>query len=226
MGPLDRNEARAVDAAAQERLGIPGDVLMENAGRTVAEQARRLAVLHARRRVVVLAGPGNNGGDGFVAARHLRQWPDDVDAVDVVLCGDPDRVTGDARANLERWRALGGDVTAARDAGPVVAALAGPSAVVIDALFGTGLDRPVEGWRRDAIEATNAAHDTGAPVVAVDLPSGLDADTGAVLGAAVRATVTVTFVAAKVGFDRDPAPAHCGEVVVAPIGFPPDALTP
>ncbi len=215
MRPLTREESRAVDRDAQVRLHLPGDLLMENAGRALADVVAATLERHGRRRAVVVAGPGNNGGDGFVAARHLLDRADDVV---VLLCGAADRLSGDAAANHRRWTALDGRTIEATDAAPVRTALASPPPpVVVDAVFGTGLDRPVEGFRREILEAIDAA---GHPVVAADLPSGLDADTGEVLGAAVHAETTVTFVAEKVGFARGAGPEYVGEVVVAGIGFP------
>lgn len=214
MNPLTRAESRALDLRAQSELLLPGELLMENAGRAVAEAALALARERRCGRAVVAAGPGNNGGDGFVAARHLLgRLP-----VEVLVLGDPERIAGDAARNLERCRRLAISIRALDAAAPLAAALAGaPPALAIDALFGTGLARPLDGLARAAVEALNAA---AVPVVAVDLPSGLDCDTGEILGAAVRADVTVTFVAEKVGFALAAGPAHCGRVLKAPIGFP------
>jgi len=167
--------------------GIPGIDLMENAGRAVADSAS--AVLQGRR-VVIVAGPGNNGGDGFVAARHLAERGL---AVRVSFVGDRQRLAGDARLAAERW------------SGPVEAA--SPVAltdcdIVIDALFGAGLDRAVEGLPRAMIEAMNGA---GVPVLAVDLPSGVNGTSGAVMGIAVQATHTVTFFRRMIGHMLLPA---------------------
>ena len=181
--------------------GTPGIELMENAGRAVADAAARLA----GRRVAVVAGPGNNGGDGFVAARILAER-----GLTVRLClvGDRGRLKGDAARAAERWR------------GPVEPAspdvLAGCD-VIIDALFGAGLDRVVEGPPRAMIEAMNAA---GVPVVAVDLPSGINGTSGAVMGVAVKAARTVTFFRRKPGHLLLPGRLHCGPVDVADIGIP------
>ncbi len=218
MKPLDREESVSIDRRAQEQLRIPGEVLMENAGAHVARAALALAQARRRERVVVVAGPGNNGGDGFVAARHLLDLID----VEVLLVGRPDRLKGDALANYQRLAALGETIAVVEDVAAVSEALARPPApLVIDALFGTGLARDEQGLPRQVIEAIVAARQ---PVLAIDLPSGLDCDTGAILGAAVRADVTVTFVAPKCGFSRGSGPECCGRVEVAPIGFPPGRL--
>lgn len=185
--------------------GTPGIDLMEQAGIAVADVATGLP----GRRVVVVAGPGNNGGDGFVAARHLaaRGY-----AVRVSFAGDRDKLKGDAAAAAARW------------SGPVDAAAPGQLAdcdIIIDALFGAGLDRPVEGLARAMIEAMNAA---AAPVVAVDLPSGINGTTGGVMGVAVRATQTVTFFRRKTGHLLLPGRLYCGPVTVADIGIPVSVL--
>lgn len=193
-----------------DRLAITGGIasidLMENAGRAVAES---IGTVVRGRRIVVVAGPGNNGGDGFVAACHLAGHGYEVR---MSLVGDPARLKGDAAIAAERW------------AGPVQAA--SPEAladcdVIIDALFGAGLDRPVEGPARAMIEAMNAS---GAPVVAVDLPSGVNGTTGAVMGAAVKAAHTVTFFRRKTGHLLLPGRLHCGQVQVVNIGIPAGVL--
>jgi hydroxyethylthiazole kinase-like uncharacterized protein yjeF len=186
--------------------GVPGIELMENAGRAVADAASDM--LHGRR-VVVVAGPGNNGGDGFVAARHLAERGH---AVRVSFVGDRSRLKGDEALAAKRW------------AGPVEDASPGElikSDIVIDALFGAGLDRAVEGLPRAMIEAMNAS---GAAVLAVDLPSGINGTTGAVMGTAVRAHRTVTFFRRKTGHLLLPGRQHCGTVHVADIGIPASVL--
>lgn len=187
--------------------GTPGIALMENAGRAVAETAaRRLE----GRPVMVVAGPGNNGGDGFVAARVLAEWGHPVR---VSFVGDRARLKGDAARAAERWR---GPCESAEPS-----AMTG-QALVIDALFGAGLGRAVEGPPRAVIEAINAA---SAPVIAVDLPSGINGTTGEVMGAAVRATETVTFFRRKPGHLLLPGREYCGPVTVADIGIPDTVLT-
>lgn len=205
------NELLTPDEMAEaDRLaiagGTPGLTLMETAGTAVADAT---AALVSQGRVTVVAGPGNNGGDGFVAARMLAERGY---AVKVVLVGEADRLEGDARAAFERWR------------GPVQAA--SPDAlndcdVIIDALFGAGLDRDVEGLPRAMIEAMNRR---GVAVIAVDLPSGVNGASGAVMGAAVKATRTVTFFRRKPAHLLLPGRLHCGQVAVVDIGIPASVL--
>jgi hydroxyethylthiazole kinase-like uncharacterized protein yjeF len=182
--------------------GTSGIELMENAGRAVADvvAARHPAAVP----VVVVAGPGNNGGDGFVAARVLQERGY---GVRVLLAGDAGRLKGDAALAASRWH---GALEAASPAG-----LAG-AGILVDALFGAGLDRPVEGTARAMIEAINAAP---AKIYAVDLPSGINATDGSVQGAAVKASETITFFRRKIGHLLLPGRLHCGKVHVADIGI-------
>jgi hydroxyethylthiazole kinase-like uncharacterized protein yjeF len=182
--------------------GIAGIDLMENAGRAVAEH---VATRHAPgARVAVVAGPGDNGGDGFVAARILAEWRY---RVRVLLVGDRSRLKGDAALAAQRWR--GPSAPATPDAMQ-------PADAVVDALFGAGLARPAEGTSRAMIEAMNEA----ACVYAVDLPSGIDGTTGAVVGLAVKARETVTFFRRKIGHLLLPGRLHCGAIHIADIGIP------
>lgn len=221
LRPMSREELRGLDARA-EAIGLPTVVLMENAGRGAAAWLRERAAGPSAR-VAIICGPGNNGGDGAVAARHLDGWGF---AVRVVWLAAPERLRGDAAT---QWRIL--DAAGIRQESwtddPLdPARLDGLFAAadwVVDALLGTGLTRPVEGPLRVAIEAMNRA---GKPVVALDLPSGLDADTGHPLGAAVRATATLTFAAAKRGFSAPGAAACTGDVAVVDIGLPRKLLEP
>jgi ADP-dependent NAD(P)H-hydrate dehydratase / NAD(P)H-hydrate epimerase len=187
--------------------GTAGLTLMEKAGKAVAQAvAGRQS---AGGRVVVLAGPGNNGGDGFVAARLLAEGGY---SVTVLLVGALDKLRGDAAATAKAWER---GVAAAKPS-----ELAGAD-IIIDALFGAGLDRPVGGVAQAMIEAVNAQT---APVVAVDLPSGINGTTGAVMGAAIKAQQTVTFFRKKPGHLLMPGRAFCGKVSVAPIGIPDTVL--
>jgi hydroxyethylthiazole kinase-like uncharacterized protein yjeF len=187
--------------------GTSGIELMENAGRAVADVvvARHGAAVP----VAVVAGPGNNGGDGFAAARVLRERGY---AVRLLLAGDAGRLKGDAALAAGRWN---GPLEPASPAG-----VAG-AGVLIDALFGAGLDRPVDGAARAMIEAINAS---GAKIYAVDLPSGINGTSGAVLGAAVKAAETITFFRRKIGHLLLPGRLHCGTVHVADIGIGEDVL--
>ena len=187
--------------------GTPGIVLMENAGRAVADAVSRRHPPGSR--VIVVAGPGNNGGDGFVAARHLE---DRGYRVRALMVGDRAKLSGDAAEASRRWRGATEPAS--------VAALAGAE-VIVDALFGAGLDRPVEGLARDLIAAINAAR---VPVLAVDLASGINGSTGAVMGVAVAATESVTFFRKKIGHLLLPGRVCCGEVSVVDIGIPAAAL--
>jgi len=185
--------------------GIPGHVLMEHAGGAVAHEIR------ARFQpclVVVLCGPGNNGGDGFVAARKLAEagWP-----VRLALLGAVASLHGDAMLAAERWT---GEVL------PLSPAVLDGAGLIIDALFGAGLSRPLEGA---SVAVLQAAADSGRPIVAVDMPSGVFGDSGAD-GGAVQARLTVTFFRKKPGHLLLPGRALCGEVVVADIGTPESVL--
>ncbi len=210
---LSREESRAFDERAIAEHHVPSVVLMENAGRGVVD-AFFTEWAGAAPRVVVLSGPGNNGGDGFVAARHLALRGA---AVRVFLVGEAARVAGDARVHLDAMRGVGIALTTLEDGlGDLVEELKRATHVV-DALFGTGLTRPIEGIQREALDAV---HHSGKPVLAVDVPSGLDANTGATLGTAVRATLTVTFAARKLGLLTPHGAELAGKVVVADIGVP------
>jgi ADP-dependent NAD(P)H-hydrate dehydratase / NAD(P)H-hydrate epimerase len=181
--------------------GLPGRALMENAGRAVAEEVMRRNP--PGRRICVVAGPGNNGGDGFVAARLLSERGY---RVRVLLQGERDRLKGDAALVARDWTG---------SCEPATPASLSADEAVIDALFGAGLDRPVEGSARAMIEAMNGISD----VHAVDLPSGINGTTGAVMGVAVRATHTVTFFRQKLGHMLMPGRAFCGTTTVADIGI-------
>ena len=186
--------------------GPPGMELMEAAGRAVAGVAMRDP---ARRRIAVLCGPGNNGGDGFVAARHLQAAGFKAF---VFLAGAAEKLKGDAQAAFDHWEGRTAGIDAFDPAG---------FDLVIDALFGAGLDREITGELAELIGAMNSS---GLPVIAVDLPSGINGETGTVMGVAVRATETVTFFRKKPGHLLLPGRAHCGKVLLAQIGIAPGVL--
>jgi NAD(P)H-hydrate epimerase len=216
---LSRDEVRELDRRAIEGFGVPGIVLMENAGRGCAELLMRLNP--QRQPTVILCGPGNNGGDGFVIARHLDNhgWP-----VGVHVVAKHNRTPGDAATNFDILFASGIGYTQYRpdNFGDQHQKLflsrgLGPAVWVVDALFGTGLVRAL-GDPFDWI--AGVVNDSGKPVLAVDIPSGLDCDTGEPLGPTVKATHTTTFVAHKKGFLNPASRAWTGEVHVIDIGAP------
>lgn len=217
---MSRDEVRAVDAWAISEMGVPGVVLMENAGRSCAELARRKLAQVNDPAVCIFCGTGNNGGDGYVIARHLLN---SGLRVNVVLCGDRGNVRGDAKVNLDILARLGHRIEPLDPAGgrlaQRVSTLAKDANWLIDAVFGTGLQGELREPYRSLVGAINAVD---RPIMAVDIPSGLDCDTGLPLGNAIRAACTVTFVAVKRGFVVGPqAQAYTGELYVASIGVEP-----
>lgn len=216
MKLVTARQMREIDRWAIEEIGIPGVVLMENAGRAAAEQATRRYGHLRPGPVLVLAGKGNNGGDGFVIARHLSNggW-----RVRTVVLADAEGIAGDARVNLEILRRSGSEVAFALDEERLRRELdtGGPFRLIFDALFGTGLASEVRGHYAAAIDWINGA---GLPVCAVDIPSGVDATSGRLLGRGVRADLTVTFAAAKIGQILYPGAGCVGELAVVDIGIP------
>jgi hydroxyethylthiazole kinase-like uncharacterized protein yjeF len=202
-------DVRAVEQAAVASGQAPD--LMERAGLAAAEIARE-RLLGGRKSVLVLAGPGNNGGDGFVLARHLKAW---WYRVTVLFTGERARLSPDAAAAHDTWLAAGGEI-----AGELPAQ---HFDVVVDALFGIGLERDIAGRHAQLIEWINRQP---APVLALDIPSGLHADTGRVLGVAAEAEHTVTFIALKPGLLTLDGPDRAGEIHVRDLGLAAEALRP
>jgi len=214
MHTLTREQSRAVDRLAVEQFGMSGLVLMENAGRGCAELLIKLGISG---RVAICCGRGNNGGDGFVIARHLENAGIDVD---VALFAEESRVEGDAAANLRILRMAGTPLRIMTgEIGQTQAFLTGADWIV-DALLGTGVAGPLREPLAGVIGAINRQP---ARILAVDVPSGLDCDTGQPWGACVRATHTATMVAAKQGFAA--AARFVGEVHEIGIGIPRRLLT-
>jgi hydroxyethylthiazole kinase-like uncharacterized protein yjeF len=216
MRVLTSQQMRDADRRTTEEIGIPSLVLMENAGRQVVASMEATFQDLSNLHVAILCGKGNNGGDGFVAARVLAERGIDIS---VFLVGVSADVRGDARVNLGALRALDIDVVEIADAATwelhgsdVLAA-----DVIVDAIFGTGLKEPVTGLVETIIADLNACP---RPVVAVDLPSGLSADSAEVIGPAVAAALTVTLGAPKVALVLPPAERHAGSLVIADIGIP------
>jgi NAD(P)H-hydrate epimerase len=197
---LSRAQVREVDRLAIEAFHIPGIVLMENAARSVVDVALQMAPANGT--VVIVCGGGNNGGDGFAVGRHLHNR-----GLGVRIVNTASDLKGDALINFRIAEAMGIPIGRSWRDGELI----------IDALFGTGLSRPPY---EDAAALIGQMNQAGVPILAVDLPSGLDCDTGEPLGACVRATRTVTFVAEKTGFANPASRVYTGEVIVGDIGCP------
>jgi len=213
---LTREQVRELDRTAIEDFGIPGVVLMENAGRIAADEAERML---SHPLISIFAGKGNNGGDGFVIARHLHNRGAAVVVNFLGVVEQAMQGASDAAINLHIIRKMGIPVRELTSPDAVRESLedASHAGLIIDALFGTGLNGPLCGLALNIVDGINAL---GVPVLAVDIPTGLDANTGEVLGASVRADKTVTFVAAKRGFFSGKGPELTGQVVVAEISIP------
>jgi len=204
-------EVRELDRLAIEEFGIPGATLMEQAGKAAFDAMR--GRWPKARRIVVLVGTGNNGGDGFVVATLARAAEYEVRLFQV---GDASRLKSDALTMAQRWQEAGGEIEAF-EAGLDL----GGTEIVVDGLLGTGLNAEVAGDWADAIRAINYSH---AAVLALDIPSGLDANTGAALGVAVNAHLTVTFIGLKRGLMTGAGPRHVGQLVYDDCRVPPDVL--
>ncbi|MGD1042255.1 MAG: NAD(P)H-hydrate epimerase [Sedimentisphaerales bacterium] len=217
---MSRDEMRAFDAWAINELGVSGIVLMENAGRGCAQFIIETLSKIKKPKVCIFCGTGNNGGDGFVIARHLLNAGF---AVTVVVCGNIAKIKNDARVNLdvliglglkiERLDMEGTEIIDAR-----VTKLTNEANMIIDAIFGTGLTGTLRDEYKQLIESIN---ELGCPILSVDIPSGLDCDTGLPLGAAIKANCTVTFVAVKKGFVFEDARPYTGDIFIASIGVEP-----
>ncbi|MAC19772.1 MAG: NAD(P)H-hydrate epimerase [Phycisphaerae bacterium] len=209
---LDPEAARALDRAAIERFGIPGIVLMEHAAIGVAGIVRGLAAEHSTRRIVIACGRGGNGGDGWAVARLLHDSHD----VLVLSLGEPR--SDDARINAEAARRLGitiHTIAEPADLDEITSELTG--AILVDALFGVGLARPISGR---AMALVRKITNSGSPVVAIDLPSGLDPTHGHPLGICIRATITATMVAPKTGMGHSESRLWTGRIQCVDIGSP------
>jgi NAD(P)H-hydrate epimerase len=240
MTPLTREQARAVDKLAVDGLGIPGIVLMENAGINAVSAIHRFMAGQpgagvagrpwpdASSRAVIFCGGGNNGGDGFVSARHLHNRGANIH---IIALKPPDQLTGDAAINARICQNMGLDIRPASAKGALTRVCSDPPAdLLIDALLGTGFTGELRPDLLELIQAINATktHPDPPRIIAIDIPSGLDCDTGQPPGHsaqnAVRADLTVTFVAPKLGFSKPAAKPYLGEVVVADIGAPQELI--
>ncbi|HHT9146617.1 MAG: NAD(P)H-hydrate epimerase [Candidatus Brocadiaceae bacterium] len=215
---LTREEMRELDRKAIEEYKIPGIVLMENAGRNVAEEILKMLDDPQQAKVAILCGKGNNGGDGFVVARHLCNHGISVDVFLVARVSDILK-DGDAGTNLQILLNMKIPVKEILDISGVNSILKelNDCNILVDALFGTGLSGNVREPFKTLIHGVNTLNK---PMVSVDIPSGLDCNTGKILGAAIQATKTVTFAVAKKGFNLGDGPCYTGNVTVTDISIP------
>ena len=218
MKIVTAEQMRSIDRRATENFGIPSIILMETAARAVADVIRTRFC--EARRIAIFCGTGQNGGDGLAVARLLASQGV---ASEILLLGTPDRFRGDAQANLEICARLNLPLRWVADQASLTEAIlhASQTALIVDAIFGTGLNRPAEGLHGDAIRAINALART---VISVDIPSGLNASSPEIHEPVVRADLTVTFAQLKIATVFDPAAACCGETIVADIGIPKAAV--
>ncbi len=216
MKVFDSKSMQKLDKAAIRKCGIKGIVLMENAGSGVARIIRGMLAATSEPRVVVIVGKGSNGGDGYVIARHLVN--SGISAV-VLSIGGTGSLRGDAAVNAEAWRKMGGETITLGSKRSIegVSSLLKHSSLVVDALFGTGLTSEIKAPLRLLVEIVNTFK---SPVVSVDIPSGIDATSGKVLGCAIKATVTATMAAPKPGLYLYPGRDYSGRVEVVDIGMP------
>ena len=217
---MTRKQVRSFDAWAINELGIPGVVLMENAGRSCAELIKEKLSGIAKPKVCIFCGTGNNGGDGFVIARHLKNSGFEVA---VVICGDRNKIKGDAKINLDILENLGQQIIEPdlnrSDLLQQIKELAAGADMLVDGIFGTGLEGLVSENYQRLIRIVNSL---GIPILAIDIPSGLDCDSGKPLGEAIRANFTVTFVAMKKGFTAGKeVSAYTGDIFIASTGVEP-----
>ena len=216
MKLVTANQMQELDRRTITECGISGIVLMEHAGRGAAELLVRSFPEARRGSIAILAGGGNNGGDGFVIARHLKKWGMQVK---VYLFSSIDEVQGDAATNLQIWLAMGGELVEVVFKGDFagIKKECAKAGLIVDAIFGTGLHSKVKGFLKDTFSFINTLSQ---PVMAVDIPSGLDATTGKVLGEAIRADLTVTLGLAKIGQVIEPGISYVGQLEVIDIGIP------
>src|SRR5919206_4369620 len=220
MRILNAAQMREADRYTTEEIGIPSLVLMENAGRQVVAAIEASFETALQGRVAVLCGRGNNGGDGFVVARTLLQRGIDTA---VFVIGSLAQVRGDARTNLDILGRLGVTVVEINDeqSWELHFSEISQCTLIVDAIFGTGLRSPLGGMLETVVADVNAAN---IPIVAIDLPSGISADTAHLIGDCIDASMTVTLAAPKLPLILPPAEAHAGDVVIADIGIPYEVL--
>ncbi|MCP4650171.1 MAG: NAD(P)H-hydrate epimerase [PVC group bacterium] len=216
MIKVDAQQMKELDRKAQEEYGIPGLILMENAGLRASEVAIELLKKRKSKKTLIFCGPGNNGGDGFVVARHLLN---NKFKVKIFLLADESKIKGDALINFNILRKMKTDieqVNSLENLKRIKPALKS-TGLVVDGIFGIGLNKDIGGIFKDVIDVINRAKKT---VIALDIPSGLCADTGKIFSTCICAHTTVTFGAAKKGFFKGKGKRQSGKVVVSDISFP------
>jgi len=206
MSFFSREALRAIDHDAVEQYNIPSIVLMENAARNATEFILNSIDHELRENIVVLCGGGNNGGDGYAVSRHLTNSNCNVHIVQLT-----EPCSSDAVVNASICRAMGIPTS------PWNKDICCEALVLIDAMFGTGIDRPVQGVYEDAINTCNLC---SSPCISLDIPSGLDCNSGKPLGSCIEATLTISFVGMKQGFMNESAKKFLGDVLIADIGCP------
>ena len=217
MKVVTGEKMREIDEQAVRTFKIPSVVLMENAGRAVADQAA--ALVPKGKRITILAGKGGNGGDALVAARYLHNWGYQVK---LFLMTSPEQLSGDPKANADMVVALGldFDVIQERQLAKLKVNFAA-SELIIDGLLGTGVSGRVSSSVEEVITLVN---ESACPVLSIDIPSGLDAKSGRPMGVCVQADYTVTFGAPKLGMVQYPAIPFVGQLIIADIGLPPSTF--
>ena len=217
---LEAQHLKALDKKAQDDYGIPGLILMENAGLRAFEVAFKLLKKRKSKSVFMFCGPGNNGGDGFVVARHLLNHNVKVR---VFLLSASDKIKGDALINYRILKKLGAQIITLPSISYLrnAAVTLNKAGLIIDAIFGIGLNKEIVGFIEEVIGEVNKA---GVPVLSLDVPSGLCATTGKVFGCCIRAHTTVTFGVSKKGFYKADGPGKVGKLIVADISLPRDLL--
>ncbi len=216
MKYITSQEMREIDRRTQEDFGISAVVLMENAGRAAFYAAFDMLSKQEHKRVICICGKGNNGGDGFVCARHLLNNGVDTD---IFLLGEPDGLKGNAKINYDILRKMGKviKILKTRDDSEFLKSELKEAQLLIDAIFGIGLSAEVKEPYRSVIDLMNQS---GKPILALDVPSGLDATDGKVLGACIKAEKTVTFALPKTGFIKNDGPLYIGRLITADISIP------
>ena len=216
---MSKKQVRSVDSWAINDLGIPGVVLMENAGRGVSQLIE--SIIGTQAAVGIVCGAGNNGGDGYVIARHLLNSGYNVR---VMILSDKDKIKGDAGINLSVLEKITNDISYCLPNDPStlgkISEFLHGCDILVDAIFGTGLQGQLRPGFETVIESLNQSK---VQILAVDIPSGLDCDSGQPLGASIRARWTATFVANKLGFLYPDSKKYTGQVYVVPIGVLPDS---